>query len=794
MSIFLTMGRSGALDTHAGFNFSALATADRTTLSNAAFDGARGASSALWRGGDAANPGRASRSSMHLSVQRSRSSSGMRLAGRPSIRGESRGESRGARRARASKSSSRSSLPALEDARGPPRMLEDASIDPRRARPGSADSLGGLSLGSVSGADWFGSRPSSREGPLETSSRRARTKARPKDPNRPFRKATGAYAMAGAYEKRPDPWLKHRATRAYEKAAEAERAASAWADPELQEWLAAKDAQEHLGVGTWAGESARLDGQANRVVEGSVPKAPLNRWHPRKEARLAETRHGFSANQSARDGEQLVAEQLSGLTAQREAAAQRWEDAHRDELDPRLPTYIHDDKLAASGYQDAVCGYRRGGDDGSYSFFIDTGTDNKDLLQKRRRAAALWDAYENAYEPVDDEDDGHARANFSAIYATEEEADETRKMSEWVTAKRAEHEAAEAPEGTEKAAFDEAAATVEWGGITAAEKAANAEPEPGAAEEEEVLLRECVRAICQAVDAIHTDEWNRENNPVYTLELEGSAEEDAAAARMQAIQRGRTARRQQLAMKKGNAIFGPLMFNALISKVQKIWRAKMQRRIVKKDTLSMQMNKSLAYRDRDLEREEEAGAEPEPEPEAGAEGGEPEPEPEADEGGADIEKAQAALDVALKEQKTCKKALDKPKKPLKKKAKAAAREALKEADGKVADAERVLCMLEKKAASGPAEVVEEKRVLDYAWLVEECTGILGRGGAGGGKSFTDDENGARELAKQLQEMVLSEKGNADLQAELFDFLDDPKSLDEFIPGLMGNRRKIGYAR
>lgn len=58
----------------------------------------------------------------------------------------------------------------------------------------------------------------------------------------------------------------------------------------------------------------------------------------------------------------------AGLTAQREAAAQRWEDAHRDELDPRLPVYIDDDKLAASGYQDAVCGYRRGGDKGWVSW------------------------------------------------------------------------------------------------------------------------------------------------------------------------------------------------------------------------------------------------------------------------------------------------------------------------------------------------------------------------------------------------------------------------------------------
>jgi hypothetical protein len=48
----------------------------------------------------------------------------------------------------------------------------------------------------------------------------------------------------------------------------------------------------------------------------------------------------------------------------------------------------------------------------------------------------------------------------------------------------------------------------------------------------------------------------------------------------------------QLAMKKGNAIFGPLRFNLIISKFQAMWRGKMERRKVKKKTLTMQMKEA----------------------------------------------------------------------------------------------------------------------------------------------------------------------------------------------------------
>ena len=45
-------------------------------------------------------------------------------------------------------------------------------------------------------------------------------------------------------------------------------------------------------------------------------------------------------------------------------------------------------------------------------------------------------------------------------------------------------------------------------------------------------------------------------------------------------------------MKKGNAIFGPLRFNLIISKFQAMWRGKMERRKVKKKTLTMQMKEA----------------------------------------------------------------------------------------------------------------------------------------------------------------------------------------------------------
>jgi hypothetical protein len=806
----MSLATMGKVDSHPTFNFVALATAERMSLHNDSFDRARGASSALWRGGDAARPNRAARNSSHLS--RSRNASGnttgstesMRLAGRLSIRGASRGSRRpGSRSGSSNVRRSATSLPALEaQARPNTPGSAGSGTATRPNTAGSADSAG-LSLGSGSVRGWFGSRPASREGVLEREERRARAKSRPRDTRGPKRNARGAYmAPDGAYPQRPDPWVKHQVMRQYEKAAEEERAASAWSDPELQQWLAAKEAQTRLGVGTWAGEATRLDGQVDRVTDGSVPQAPLNRWHPRKEARLAEQRHGFQVQEAAAAGVHLNSSQVPDLSAKRQAAAQLWEDAHQLDVDPRAPVYIEDGQLESSAaYHDPVCGYRRGGADGSYSFVIATGT-KSDLPAKRARAAALWKAYEAAYEPVDEDDEGPRRKNFSAIYATEEEAEATKKMSEWIAAKKAEYDEA-APAEEEKGAeprpaFDAAASTLEYEGILAEERA-KAEVDAAQAddaEQEEVLLRECLRAVCQAVDAVHSDEWRQENDPAYTLGLEGTQEEEAAAARMQAIQRGRMERKRQLAMKKGNAIFGPLRFNLIISKFQAMWRGKMDRRKVKKKTLTMQMKEAG---DRDWTRE--IGVlEPEPESEP-----EPETTPQPAEAGPDeadgdndvnpaVAAAQKALDAAKAEQKKAKDALEKPKQKLKKKAKNAARAALAEADKRVAEAERKLRIEEQKAEAGPIEEepAAPAAALDYPWLVSECAAVLGRGGASSHSGGSTDDAAAKALAKTLQKMLGGDASDAELQPELFELMDDPEALDEFIPALMANRRRIAY--
>eukprot|EP01043_Picozoa_sp_COSAG02_P053284 COSAG02_NODE_5861_length_3981_cov_9.921175_2_plen_815_part_00 len=810
----MSLATMGKVDNHPTFNFVALATAERMSLHNGSFDRARGASSALWRGGDAARPNRAARSSTHLS--RSRGASGnatgsMRLAGRLSIRGASRGSRRQSSRSGGSNvRRSSTSLPALEAQARPNTPGSAGSGMPTRPNTAGSTDSAGLSLGSGSVRGWFGSRPASREGVLEREERRARAKSRPRDTRGPKRNARGAYmAPAGTYPQRPDPWVKHRVMRQYEKAAEEERAASAWSDPELQQWLAAKEAQQRLGVGTWAGEATRLDGQVARVIDGSVPQAPLNRWHPRKEARLAEQRHGFEVQEAAAAGVHLSSSQVPDLSAKRQAAAQLWEDAHQLDVDSREPVYIDDGELESSiAYHDPVCGYRRGGADGSYSFVIATGT-KSDLPAKRARAAALWRAYEGAYEPVDEDDEGPRRKNFSAIYATEEEAATTKKLSEWVAAKKAEYDEAAPAEKTgaePRPAFDPTAATLEFEGVLAEERA-KAEADAAQAddaEQEEVLLRECLRAICQAVDTVHSDEWRQENDPAYTLGLEGTQEEEAAAAQMQAIQRGRMERKRQLAMKKGNAIFGPLRFNLIISKFQAMWRGKMERRKVQKKTLTMQMKEAG---NRDWTRE--IGVlepEPEPEPDPGAQ---PETTPQPSEAGADksdpdktgdddinpaVAGAQKALDAAKAEQKKAKDALEQPKQKLKKKAKNAARAALAEADKQVAEAERKLRIEEQKAEAGP--IKEEPAVpaaaLDYPWLVSECAAVLGRGGASSHSGGSTDDDAAKALAKTLQKMLGGDASDAELQPELFELMDDPEALDDFIPALMANRKRIAY--
>jgi FtsZ-interacting cell division protein ZipA len=165
-------------------------------------------------------------------------------------------------------------------------------------------------------------------------------------------------------------------------------------------------------------------------------------------------------------------------------------------------------------------------------------------------------------------------------------------------------------------------------------------------------------------------------------------------------------RKRQLAMKKGNAIFGPLRFNLIISKFQAMWRGKMERRKVKKKTLPMQMKEAG---DRDWTRE--IGVlEPEPESEP-----EPETTPQPAEAGADeadgdndvnpaVAAAQKALDAAKAEQKKAKDALEKPKQKLKKKAKNAARAALAEADKRVAEAERKLRIEEPRSEEHTSEL------------------------------------------------------------------------------------------
>jgi hypothetical protein len=540
------------------------------------------------------------------------------------------------------------------------------------------------------------------------------------------------------------------------------------------------------------------------VTNGTVPRAPLNRWNPRKEARLAEQRLGFHVDKTATDGVQRNSSQIPNLTTKRQHAAKIWQEVHRPEVDSRAPVYIGTEEVETSTYYDPVCGYRRGGADGSYSFAIDTGTVS-DLPAIRARAEALWKAYEGAYEPVDDTDEGPVRKNFSAIYSTDEEAEATKRMSEWIAAKKLEYEEATVEDGTEPhAAFDEVAAASEYKALIAAERA-QSQAASTSVDEEEVLLRECVRAICQAVDTVHMDEWRKENDPAYTLGLEGTQEEEAAAARMQAIQRGRMERKRQLAMKKGQAIFGPLRFNLLISKFQAMWRGKMERRKVKKKTLTMQMKEAG---DRDWSRE--IGVlEPEPksEPEGsgvetGAESGSTPSATESNTQGesqesirsAPVELAQKALDVALAEQVKAKNALEKPPKPLKKKAKNAARAALQEADKQVAEAQRKLRVEQQKAEANVTEqpTAPPPPTVDYKWLLEECAAVLQRGGASKHSGGSADADSAKALAKTLQKMLSGDLADAVLQPELFELLDDPAALDTFIPELMANRRRVAY--
>ena len=815
----MSLATMGKVDNHPGFGYIAMATAERVGLHNSFFDGARGASSSVWRGSDAARPMRAARNSSHLS-SRSRSSlqsgsrlqmeDSLRLTGRPSIRGASRGLRRsGSRRGNAAGSAT--SLAKVEARSRPTTASSMASRPTRPNTAGSAES-GALSLGSGSVRGWFGSRPASREGVLEREERRARAKSRPRNAYGPRRNARGAFVPAeGAYPQRADPWEKYLVTRTYEKAAEEERAASAWSDPELQQWLAAKEAQSRLRVGTWAAECTRLDGRVETVTNGNVPLAPLNRWNPRKEARLAEQRLGFDVNESATDAVLRNSQRLPDLTSKRQVAARMWQDAHHPPANPRAQAYAdHEEfELSTSTYYDPVCGYRRGGADGSYSFAIATGI-KSDLPAKRARAAALWKAYEDAYEPVDAADEGPVRKNFSAIYATDEEAEATKRMSEWMAAKRTEYERATTEEGAEPIpGFDEVAAAAEYEALLAAERA-TAQAASAAADDEEVLLRECLRAICQAVDTVHTDEWRRENDPAYTLGLEGTQEEEEAAARMQAIQRGRMERKRQLAAKKGQAIFGPLRFHLLISKFQAMWRGKMQRRQVKKKTLTMQMKEAG---DRDWSREIGVlESEPQSESGSGAEAAASastpaeteqaqtkEPSGNAEQvqestRSASVEAAQKALDIALAEQVKAKNALEKPPKPLKKKAKNAAREALAEVDKRVADAQRKLRVEEQKAE---AKLTEEPPAppaptIDYKWLVNECTAVLQRGGASTHGGGATDAPAATALAKTLQKMLGGDLDDAALQRELFELLDDPAALDTLIPELMANRRRVAY--
>ena len=119
-------------------------------------------------------------------------------------------------------------------------------------------------------------------------------------------------------------------------------------------------------------------------------------------------------NEKASDGVQRNSSQLPDLAAKREVAAKVWEDVHRPVIDPRAPVYIDEEQLETSAYYDPVCGYRRGGADGSYSFAVATGT-KSDLPAKRAKAAALWKAYEDAHVDVNLDADADLYGDVDAV-------------------------------------------------------------------------------------------------------------------------------------------------------------------------------------------------------------------------------------------------------------------------------------------------------------------------------------------------------------------------------------------
>lgn len=274
-----TMGSVGWA--HEGLHYVHLAQASALTLHNSWFDSTRGASSACFR------PPKAGR---HHG--RSRRSSGSRAL--------------------------------------PPVSLRDRD----RSRPGTATTASGgrphtatssaltVTTGSGRGSSaWFGSigsRPSTR-GSLGAGGRDDRRRRRRQRDAQQRR-------VAPAYPARPDPWAPHRARRRYEQAVEAERSAAAWSEPELQEWLAKKQAQKQLRVGTWAAETVRMDGQPRDRCP--VPHAPLARWERDVITTLAEQELGYGIDSEASKGAARAAAELANLATTCDAAADAWDEAN----------------------------------------------------------------------------------------------------------------------------------------------------------------------------------------------------------------------------------------------------------------------------------------------------------------------------------------------------------------------------------------------------------------------------------------------------------------------------------
>eukprot|EP01047_Picozoa_sp_COSAG01_P074703 COSAG01_NODE_12566_length_1718_cov_3.686226_1_plen_301_part_00 len=188
---------------------------------------------------------------------------------------------------------------------GPPFALATAGSDgsPPHERPVTAttSNSGDLSVSTGSAGQassaWFGSRPSTRG-----SERRDRAKS------------------VSPYPRRPDPWEPYRARRRYLQAAEAERAAAAWGDSELQLWLAQKEASKKLGVGTWAGELLRFSQVRASGKDLTVPMAPLQCWDQRRTSAIARRELGLDIARTAAVESEASVAQLPALAEAREVA------------------------------------------------------------------------------------------------------------------------------------------------------------------------------------------------------------------------------------------------------------------------------------------------------------------------------------------------------------------------------------------------------------------------------------------------------------------------------------------